>query len=217
MHVLVINGGPPPTVPAVADADLVIAVDSGADHALALGLVPEIVVGDLDSISPAALDMVRASGAEIHHHARDKDETDLELALALARRRGASRATVLAGAHTDRLDHLIGAIGVLGNPRWLPMIVEAWIGGAKVVTAHPGHPAGFRGGRHEWVSLLALHGTVHGITTAGLRFPLHCGVIEPGSGLGVSNEIVEPNVTVLVEVGTLTIVRPSPQEDSCDG
>ena len=87
---------------------------------------------------------------------------------------------------------------------------------SEVVVVHPGHTVHIALDAGRTFSLLALHGTVHGITTAGLRFPLHRGVIEPGSGLGVSNEIVEPNVTVLVEEGTLTIVRPSPQEDSCD-
>ncbi|MBT5085466.1 MAG: thiamine diphosphokinase, partial [Actinobacteria bacterium] len=84
-HALVFLGGPAPALTApLPSAEFVIAVDRGADHALALGYSVDLLVGDLDSVSAAG----RLAAIEIEQHPVDKDETDLELALAAAERRG---------------------------------------------------------------------------------------------------------------------------------
>ena len=59
-----------------------IAADSGLDHATALGFAVDLVVGDLDSADPAAVDAAVAAGAAVERHPEAKDATDLELALA---------------------------------------------------------------------------------------------------------------------------------------
>ena len=83
-------------VDAVASADtvtsgdaIIIAADGGVRHALALDLTPEVVIGDMDSVTPAELAACAAIGATIMRHAAAKDETDLELALLYAAEQGA--------------------------------------------------------------------------------------------------------------------------------
>jgi len=61
--------------------DLIIAADGGTRHALAAGVIPHIVVGDLDSLSPDEQARVEAAGSQIVRFSPRKDETDLELAL----------------------------------------------------------------------------------------------------------------------------------------
>ena len=68
---------------------LIIAADGGAVHCLALGITPDVVVGDFDSLSPDQLNRLKASGTDIIRHPVRKDDTDLELALKTAVDRGA--------------------------------------------------------------------------------------------------------------------------------
>ena len=85
--IIVIGGGEAPDVAVVALVPApicVIAADSGVDHARTLGLAPDVVVGDLDSVSADGLAWADALGADIQRHPADKDATDLELALDVA-------------------------------------------------------------------------------------------------------------------------------------
>ncbi len=74
---------------ALSPGDFIIAADGGAQHCLALGLIPAVVIGDLDSLTPADLEALEAQGAEIVQFPARKDFTDLELALKHARSSGA--------------------------------------------------------------------------------------------------------------------------------
>ncbi|HUR49162.1 MAG TPA: hypothetical protein VMY88_06485, partial [Acidimicrobiales bacterium] len=82
-RILVITGGEHSTGSADmarnTPFDFVIAADSGLDLAEAIGIRPDIVVGDLDSASPAAIARARNHGSEIEAHPAGKDQTDFEL------------------------------------------------------------------------------------------------------------------------------------------
>ena len=126
--VVVVGGGPlsPRAVEAWDDLarsgapTLVIAADSGLDHAVAAGLHPDRLVGDLDSISAAGRMWAYANGVDIDEHPAAKDETDAELALALAVADPAVSSVIVLGGldptADDRLDHLLGTLLVLGHP-----------------------------------------------------------------------------------------------------
>src|SRR5436305_14191603 len=80
----------------------VIAADSGLTVASALGLAVDHLVGDLDSVDPAAVEAAEAGGTTVDRHPAEKDATDLELALDAALTRGARRVAVV-DAGGDRL------------------------------------------------------------------------------------------------------------------
>src|SRR5262245_11233616 len=104
--VVVIAGGDPVSsaeLPDLPAGTRVIAADSGVEHALALGLAVDLVVGDFDSASPESVERAAAAGAVIERHPVAKDATDLELALDAAARTGARHIHVL-GGHGGRLD-----------------------------------------------------------------------------------------------------------------
>jgi thiamine pyrophosphokinase len=185
----------------------VIAADSGADRAAEAGVRVDLVVGDLDSISPPRLDALTAGGVSVERHPTDKDETDLELALRLARDRHPDRIVVL-GGDGGRLDHVLGNVVVLAQPAAAGLAVEAWFGHAHVHIVDAAHPLALAGEVGSYVSLLALHGPVRGVTTSGLRWRLDGDDLEPGIARGVSNELVEPQATVAVAAGTLVVVQP---------
>src|SRR4249919_533273 len=107
--VVIFAGGTRPLarrVRAIAsEASFVIAADSGADHARALGVPVDLAVGDFDSISAEGLGALERAGVRLEHHPSQKDATDLELALAAALALQPRRVVVLGGVH-GRLDHL---------------------------------------------------------------------------------------------------------------
>ncbi|MFO7531157.1 MAG: hypothetical protein R6W93_01760, partial [Candidatus Limnocylindrales bacterium] len=63
------------------DRALLIAADGGAAHVLAAGLVPDVVVGDFDSLADADRARLEELGVELRVAPRDKDQSDMELCL----------------------------------------------------------------------------------------------------------------------------------------
>ncbi|HUS60678.1 MAG TPA: thiamine diphosphokinase, partial [Acidimicrobiales bacterium] len=183
-QVIVVTGGDAVDVARLADLPsgaLVIAADSGIDHALALGLHVDVAIGDFDSVSPPALRLVAAAGARVERHPEAKDETDLELALDAAIARGARRIHVL-GGHGGRLDHFLANALLLASPRYAAVEIVAWMGTALVTVVRD--TAVLTGRPDDLVTLLAAHGPAAGVTTQGLRYALDDEVLLAGSTRG---------------------------------
>ncbi len=186
-------------------AGTVIAADGGVDMALRLGLDVTAAVGDFDSVTPAGLAAVERSGARVERHPAEKDATDLELALAAAVALRPERVVVV-GADDGRLDHLLGALLLLGDARWAEVELDALLGAA---TAHVVRTERtLHGEAGELVSLLPLHGQAEGVVTEGLAYPLHGETLEPGSSRGVSNVFAAPTARVSLARGVLVALRP---------
>lgn len=209
-HIVVITGASPisPQVVARIPPDAVlIAVDGGLDHALAVGLEPSHLVGDLDSVTDGALTWA-ARNAAIERHPTDKDRTDTELALALAATMDPERITLIGGG--DRLDHTFAAIGSLGalSLTSVPQLDGWWNEQHLSVVQGPGSTV-LRLTPGSTVSLLALHGPCTRVTLHHTRWQLEAIDIDPLVGLGVSNEVPDGDEPVEVEIslsgGTLTI------------
>lgn len=209
---VIVTGGAPLEIGVLSivdEARLVVAADSGLDHLLAWGRLPHLVVGDLDSVSPAALLEAQRRGVPVDRHPTDKDATDTELALVAALDRGFGDLTLLTGGG-DRLDHVMGWLAVLADRRLAAAHrVAAWCGTTHLQVLH-----GPR--RHRWrepdldavVSLLPLAGDCHGVTTTGLRWPLDDATLSATSSRGVSNAVADTELTVGLTSGVLAVVRP---------
>src|SRR6476646_2577795 len=115
--VVVIGGGAlsPRHIADIAPDAVIVAADSGLDHAVEAGLRPTILVGDLDSITAHGKMWAYAHELEIDQHPLDKASTDTELALARAVQTEATDLLVF-GAIGDRFDHALGTLAALGNP-----------------------------------------------------------------------------------------------------
>lgn len=195
----------PGSVAGLGQPGLVVAADSGMDHALGLGVDVDVLVGDLDSVSGRGLDRARAAGVRVAEHPSEKDETDLELAVREVLTAGARRLTVV-GGHGGRLDHLLANVALLASPALAGVEVRALMGPAAVsvvrsrtvLTGRPG----------EVVSLLALLGDAGGVTTTGLRYALRGERLSAGSPRGVSNQFLVREAVVTIGSGTLVAVQP---------
>ncbi|MEO7427964.1 MAG: thiamine diphosphokinase [Acidimicrobiales bacterium] len=205
---IVVTGGDALDPAHVADlpADaVVIAADSGIDHALAAGLTVDVAVGDFDSVSHASLQVVSDAGAVVERHPAAKDETDLELALDAAMDRGARQILVL-GGHGGRLDHLLANALLLASPKYADAVLVAQMGSARVTVVRDSATLTARPG--DLVTLLAMHGPARGVTTDGLLYPLDDDELLPGSTRGVSNELTGPRASVRLREGVLLAVQP---------
>lgn len=202
---VVLAGGPARGVDrlraALHGADLVIAADGGIALADALGVTPDLWVGDFDSVN----DDQRRAHRDIPHedHPIDKDELDLELAIRAARLRGARELRLL-GVFGGRLDQTLAAL--LGAARLRDEGVTSWLAGDD-------HEA-FVLGAGDAVTLDLPPGTVFSLLSLrqdavvdvrGARFELTAARLPFGVGLGVSNRAVDgPSVTV--HAGTVALL-----------
>ena len=209
LSIVVAGGDAPPSGRAIPAHTSVIAADGGLDHVYALGLLVDLLVGDLDSVSASALARARAEGVPIDHNAAAKDETDLELALDHLCARRATRALVL-GAGGGRVDHALGNLLLLGSERYASIELDAWIGQATVSVVRVRRRFSLCAG--DLVSLFAVGGPAFGVTTHGLEYPLRHEMLTPGSSRGISNVVVDGPIMVEVADGVLlAVLWPGPE------
>lgn len=184
---------------------LVIAADGGARLALACGLTPHLVVGDMDSLSEEELADLRARGVAIQRVAAEKDETDLELALLAAAERGATWVRVL-GAAGGRLDQTLANVLLLTLDALSGRDVRLVAGRQTLWLIGPGDHA-LDGASDDTISLIPLGGDARGVRTEGLRYPLRGETLRFGPARGVSNVIAEAGARVALDEGTLVVVH----------
>lgn len=182
------------------EAGLVIAADGGARHLLAIGVEPQVVIGDLDSLDPATLAAL-AGRCEILRFPAEKNETDLELALLLAVERGAAEIRVLAalGGRPDMhlANQLLLALPALAG-RDVALLDDGW--SVRLLRSS----LRLRGAPGRRVSLVPL-GDALGVRTEGLRYPLRGEPLLLGPARGVSNEFAAGEALVSVEAGALLV------------
>ncbi len=186
---------------ALQGVELIVAADAGMELADALGVRPELWVGDFDSARPELIE--RHGGVPTHVHPRDKNELDLELAIDAARRRGATQ-LVLGGVFDGRLDQTLAAllIGVRLREQGVGVRLYGGDHEAHVLTAGDELALALPPG--TVFSLLSLRGTAR-VDVHGARFPLADAELPFGVGLGLSNRASE-GTSVSVRAGTVVVL-----------
>ncbi len=189
----------------VVDEDaFIIAADGGLKHVRALDLKPDLVIGDLDSISADDIKWLDDQGVEIIRHQKEKDETDLELALSHCLGTGADKITIY-GATGGRLDQSLSNISLLSLPELEGKHIKYddgreeifLIDGELEVAGTPG----------DTVSLIPLFGKADGIITEGLKYPLRGETLYPAHTRGVSNVMEQEKVLIRVGSGSLLCIH----------
>jgi len=185
-------------------ANLVICADGGATHARKFGIMPDILVGDFDSLSEEDFNFFRQSGVEIIKYPSHKDMTDAEIAAELAVSKGCTE-LIFIGATGTRLDHS------LSNVFMLKTLLERGVKGL-IVNEHNEiclivNHVKLHKERNERVTLLPLTETVEGVSTKGLYYELKDATMKLGSTLGVSNEFVDETAEVTIKRGLLLVIK----------
>ena len=180
---LIGNGSVPPDVlaDALSLAPRLVAADGGADRALALGHVPEAVIGDLDSLSQTGRDRLPGSGV---HRIDEQETSDFDKAL-----RSIAAPFVLAiGFSGSRLDHTLSMFNVLArhpDRRCLAL-------GAEDLCFVAPRQLSLRLNPGTRLSLFPM-GAVSG-NSSGLHWPIDGIGFAPGGMTGLSNRVSAPEV-----------------------
>ncbi len=179
--------------------DFIVCADSGYDSAKKLGISPQLVVGDMDSISS-----VIEAGPEIIKAPVQKDETDSMLCLNLLIERG-FKEILFFGAIGGRSDHSFANISLL---------LYAAKKGINLKIVHENSCLFIINGKTEIsgnfgdiFSLFAIGGDACGITTEGLMYPLYGETLYADNPRGVSNELNGNSACVSLESGYLLAIH----------
>ncbi|MFI5254743.1 MAG: thiamine diphosphokinase [Candidatus Limnocylindrales bacterium] len=185
----------------------VVAADAGGIAALALGLRPDLVVGDFDSIAPADLERLRAMGIPLDAHPAEKDESDTELAVRAALDRGCREVTILGALGGPRVDHALANLWLLALPAAAGRVLVVLDARSRLrLLSGPGRLE-LPGVPGDLVTLLPFDGPAAGVTTEGLAYPLRDESLVSGPSRGLSNLRTDPKAAVSLRAGRLLIVE----------
>ena len=188
-----------------------LAADGGADHLARIGLRPDLLIGDLDSVTPET----RAWTGEARVlHRPDQDRTDLEKALIhVFDELRLDRLTVL-GALGGRPDHEAGNLGLLCRYALGQRLVYRGASGLVLATAEPLELPADPG---ETWSFWTLDPAVR-VTLSGVRWPVRARPLHAADRPSLSNEATEDRIRIEPEGGAVLVARwfASPPRDAGD-
>lgn len=177
-----------------------ICADGGANSALKLGLVPDFIIGDLDSVSVEAINFF--SGKSTIIKIERQNDTDVEKCLKFAIRKGFSEALLL-GVTGDRLDHTICNLGIVlkfyDKIKCNIVAENSFLTPTDKTTLLKSKPG-------ETISLYAFNSKTK-ITSKGLKYPLHNSILPFGQRESTSNVSTKKEVKLIVKGGIVFIIR----------
>jgi thiamine pyrophosphokinase len=203
-----LNGAPDPPdlLRRVAGrADLVVAADGGARYALDAGVIPDLVVGDMDSLGEAAARAAEERGALLERHPIRKDKMDGHLAVLSVRERGATAADLLCAAG-GRYSALFAVPHILLASERMGLRATMVAGWGQAFVLENGSRT-VAGGPQDSVSVFPLTASATGVTLEGFNYPLEDARLEVGDTLGFHNELTDTTARVSVEEGTLLVIH----------
>lgn len=199
---IIANGHPPKKKlleQLLASKPFIVCADGGANTALKLGIKPDAIVGDMDSIRGETLAKFQHIPS---HQIVDDESTDLEKAIGWLVGQHYDHITVVC-ASGKRLDHTIGNLGVL--PKFYPDAVVRLVDD-KGEMLYVGRKIDLEVPAGTILSLLPLS-RCDGVTTKGLKYGLQNGTLELGVHEGTSNVAISSTVSITVKTGNLLLYK----------
>ncbi len=179
------------------EGDFVIAADGGYLHLRKIGVAPDLLMGDFDSIGEVPDEV------PIQRFPPEKDDTDMMIAIKAALSMGYGR-IVLLGALGGRFDHTfanIQALLFIARHGARGMIA----GNGAAMTVVENGEVRFDASHKGYVSVFALGGVAEGVDLHGLKYPLENAALTPDVPLGCSNEFLGTTSSVAVRRGALLV------------
>ncbi len=177
--------------------ELVIAADGGLAHTEKLGIPPDIVLGDFDSLGYVP------TGANVFPV--EKDDTDAMLAVRRGLAEGCKQFFLYGSLDGPRLDHTVA------NFQTLQFLADHGatgflVGNACMVTVVKDSTLRFPAGREGTISVFCMGADAEGVTIRGLYYPLEDGTLSAGFPLGVSNHFTGEAAEISVRKGSLLVI-----------
>ncbi len=186
------------------DNDTVLCADGGANYAYRLGLVPDSIIGDMDSILPEVKEFYEARNVVMRKFPRHKDFTDTQLTLDIAQELGATEILML-GTLGRRLDHTLsnlyyGMELVQKGIRLTHYTPDSWV---YIIN----QDIEIEGQRGDIVSVLALTQEAHGVSESGFEYALENTILEQSNPYAISNRLAESKGKISVQEGMLAVIH----------
>ncbi|HLV32057.1 MAG TPA: thiamine diphosphokinase [Chitinispirillaceae bacterium] len=177
--------------------ELVIAADGGVSNCLSLGIKPDLIVGDMDSIDSTS-DLL-TNGIERITYPTKKDKTDTECAVDIAFQRKCEQVTIIGGMG-KRFDHTLGNISLLAK---YPGRIGMATPGGLIIALGQNHKCSFEGPLGAIVSII-VWGSEACVVSSGLEYQLNGKPVFTGTK-GISNRIVKSPASLYVNFGTIIL------------
>ncbi|MBM3699384.1 MAG: thiamine diphosphokinase [Actinobacteria bacterium] len=186
--------------------DFVIAADGGAGNCINLKIFPDVIIGDMDSITASVLSRLNSTSKELEfiNCSHDKDQSDTQLALDYLKSRNFKKVLV-AGALGGRFDHSFANIMLLASESYEDMDISIISGSSEIFIVSG--PCSIKGTEGKKISIFSLTPYVYFEKTAGLRYRLKNEKLFFSPARGLSNEFIKNTVKLYFENGKLLIVR----------
>lgn len=191
----------------LAAADLRIAADGGLRLCQQLNLLPEILVGDFDSLTEQEVQQMQAQGVQVLRYAARKDETDLELALQVACEQTVDEIVILGGLGA-RWDQTLANLLLPAYRRFrhVPIVLVDGQHEIFAINAPPARSLALRGSIGDTLSLIPVGGNVQGVVLHGVEYPLEREELHFGATRGLSNVFLAETVPLEISEGSLLAV-----------
>ncbi len=181
----------------IPEAATVIAADGGLAHLIRLGIAPDIILGDFDSLGYIP------RNAEVHPV--EKDDTDTMLAIKKALSRGCQEFWIYGGMDGPRPDHTVA------NYQALQYIADHGgrgylVGNNAIATVVKNGTVSFPADAKGMLSVFCMGADAHGVSLKGLKYTLEDGTLRAGVPLGTSNQFIGENASVTVTQGSLLLI-----------
>jgi thiamine pyrophosphokinase len=209
MKAIIIAGGMPPTLELLEKEitldSIIICADSGANFLYKFRILPNYIIGDLDSISKKALLYFKKYKVLFETYPQDKNQTDAELAVKKAKELNATEVVLLGCLGGKRIDHQFGALGLLTFCKTLGL--ESCLKDPTNTITLIDKSTNISATKGARFSLLAYCDVVKKLSIRGSKFELTNYNLQLGDTRTISNEFLDNDVTITFESGRLLLVR----------
>lgn len=206
IHVSIVGGGKlsKKLLPQIAISNYRIGVDHGAYWLIVNEIIPDVAIGDFDSVTPREMKIIRKQSKRMNRYPKKKDKTDMELAIARVIDLHPKEVRIY-GAVGDRLDH------TMVNMHLLERLHDAGIPGVIVDETNEVRMVDNRlsikkDSRLRYVSVIPVTESIL-VTLTGCVYNLSRKIIRRGETLGISNEILKDEATIEVHEGKALVIR----------
>ncbi len=178
--------------------EYVIAADGGLKVLEQLGIEPDFIIGDFDSLGFVP------KGENVFKHKAEKDDTDTGLAIKKALELGCNIIKIYGGTK-GRVDHTIANIQSMINAANQGAKIQM-LDNDNTYTVVSNSTVILKRGSNKYFSVFAMSDMAKGVTIKNAKYPLDNYIMTSDNPIGVSNEYMDEEVLVSVEKGTILII-----------
>lgn len=189
-----------------SNIELIICADGGLSKAEILGLVPDIIIGDFDSVNYSMLKKYEdMDDIEIIKYPAEKDYTDMELAIDIAVARGYKDMIIL-GATGTRLDHTMANMMLLEKYYIQGIKIKIIDNNNVIQIISDNTKLTLQYKKNYFISIVPITEEINDLTLKGFKYPLNKVNVKRGSTLCISNEINVKVSEVTLRKGTAFLI-----------